>query len=64
MTLSREDGNQQLQGIQLHMPPGLLGTLSSVTPCEEAQANAGTCGESSKIGEMTVSVGLGGTPTA
>ncbi len=62
MTMSREDGNQQLQGIQLHMPPGLLGTLSSVTPCEEAQANLGTCGEASKIGEVTASVGLGGDP--
>jgi hypothetical protein len=62
MTMSRPDGNQQLQGIQLHMPPGLLGMLSSVTPCEEVQANAGACGEASKIGETTVSVGVGGTP--
>ena len=62
MTMSREDGSQQLQGIQLHMPPGLLGMLSSVTPCEEAQASAGACGEASKIGETIVSVGVGGTP--
>ena len=62
MTMSREDGNQQLQGLQLHMPPGLLGMLSSVKLCEEPQANEGTCGEESKIGETTVSVGLGGDP--
>jgi hypothetical protein len=62
MTMSREDGSQQLQGIQLQMPPGLLGMLSSVTRCEEAQANAGVCGEASKIGETTASVGVGGTP--
>jgi hypothetical protein len=62
MTMSREDGNQPLQGIQLHMPPGLLGMLSAVTPCEEAPANAGTCGEASKIGEVTTSVGVGGDP--
>ncbi len=61
-TMSREDGNQQLQGIQLHMPPGLLGMLSSVKLCEEPRANEGTCGEESKIGETTVSVGLGGDP--
>jgi hypothetical protein len=62
MTMSREDGSQNLQGIQLHMPPGLLGTLSSVKLCGEAQANAGTCGPESLIGHTTVSVGLGGDP--
>ncbi len=62
MTMSREDGNQNLQGIQLHMPPGLLGTLSGVALCGEPQADAGTCGAESLIGETTVSVGLGGNP--
>ncbi len=50
MTMSREDGNQNLDAIQLKMPPGLLGTLSSVKLCGEAQANAGTCGPESLIG--------------
>jgi hypothetical protein len=62
MTMSREDGNQNLQSIQLHMPPGLLGTLSNVKLCGEPQADAGTCGPESLIGETTVSVGLGGNP--
>ncbi len=62
MTMSREDGNQNLDGIQLKMPPGLLGTLSSVKLCGEAEGNAGTCGPESLIGETTVSVGLGGNP--
>ncbi len=64
MTMSREDGNQNLDSIQLKMPPGLLGTLSSVRLCEEAQANAGTCGQESLIGHTIVSVGLGGNPYA
>ena len=62
MTMSREDGNQNLQSIQLHMPPGLLGTLSSVKLCGEPQADEGTCGPESLIGETTVAVGLGGNP--
>ena len=62
MTMSREDGNQNLDAIQLKMPPGLLGTLSSVKLCGEAKANAGTCGPESLIGHTTVSVGLGGNP--
>jgi hypothetical protein len=62
MTMSREDGNQNLQAIRLHMPPGLLGTLSSVELCPEPQASLGTCGPNSLIGETTVSVGVGGNP--
>ena len=30
MTMGREDGEQHLQAIELHMPPGLSGMLSSV----------------------------------
>ncbi len=62
MTMSRADGNQNLQAIQLHMPPGLLGAVSSVKLCGEEQANAGTCGPESLIGRTIVSVGLGGNP--
>jgi hypothetical protein len=62
MTMSRQDGNQNLKSIQLHMPPGLSGILSGVALCAEAQANTGTCGTGSLIGETTVSVGLGGNP--
>ncbi len=62
MTMSREDGEQNLQSVQLRMPSGLLGTLSSVKLCGEPQADAGTCGPESLIGETTVSVGLGGNP--
>jgi hypothetical protein len=62
MTMSREDGQQALQGIQLRMPPGVSGLLSGVKLCQEAQADAGTCGPESEIGETIVSVGLGGDP--
>jgi hypothetical protein len=61
-TMSREDGQQNLQGIVLHMPPGLSGLLTGVKLCGEAEGNAGTCGPESQIGETTVSVGLGGSP--
>jgi hypothetical protein len=61
-TMSREDGQQNLKAITLHMPPGISGLLSSVKLCPEAQANAGACGPESEIGETIVSVGLGGDP--
>jgi hypothetical protein len=62
MTMSREDGQQNLQGITLKMPPGMSGTLSTVKLCGEQQADEGTCGAESQIGETVVSVGVGGDP--
>jgi hypothetical protein len=62
MTVSREDGQQSIRAFQLHMPPGLSGLLNGVKLCGETEANAGTCGSESLIGETTVSVGLGGDP--
>jgi hypothetical protein len=62
MTMSREDGQQNLQAISLHMPPGLSGLLAGVELCQEPQADQGLCGPNSQIGETTVSVGLGGDP--
>ena len=62
MTMSREDGQQNLKSIELHMPPGLSGVLTGVPLCGEAQADAGTCPAASLVGETTVSVGLGSEP--
>lgn len=62
VTISREDGNQNLAGVTAHMPPGLLGMLSSLTLCQEPQAALATCGADSLIGHTTASVGLGSSP--
>jgi hypothetical protein len=62
MTMSREDGQQTLQSVQLRMPPGLSGLLAGVELCPEPRAAQGLCGPGSLIGETTVSVGLGGNP--
>jgi hypothetical protein len=62
MTMSREDGEQPLQAISLHMPPGLSGLLAGVELCQEPQADEGLCSPNSQIGETTVGVGVGGDP--
>jgi hypothetical protein len=62
LTMAREDGDQNLAGIQAHLPEGLLGMLSSVTPCDEPAASEGTCGPASLIGHTVASVGLGPSP--
>jgi hypothetical protein len=61
-TMSREDGQQSIQSVTLHYPAGVSGLLSGVKLCGEAEANAGTCGPESQIGETIVSVGVGGDP--
>jgi hypothetical protein len=48
--------------MQVHTPPGLLGMLSNVQLCDAAGAEAGTCGESSKIGTARVASGAGSHP--
>ncbi len=60
--LARGDGNQYLGKISTVLPAGLVGAIPSVTLCEGAQAQAGTCGAGSQIGIATASVGAGGDP--
>jgi hypothetical protein len=61
-TVKREDGEQDLSAISVETPKGLLGDIASVPLCGEAEANAGTCSESSKIGALTVAAGAGSEP--
>jgi hypothetical protein len=61
-TISREDGDQSIGSVSVRTPPGFSALIASVTPCPEAQANAGSCGPQSLIGHTDVSVGVGGQP--
>jgi DNA-binding beta-propeller fold protein YncE len=62
LTMTRKDGEQNLQSVEAHLPPGLLGILSNIELCGEPQANLGECGPNSLIGETTISVGVGNQP--
>jgi hypothetical protein len=62
LTMNRSDGEQNIQSVEAHLPPGLAGILANVELCPEPQANLGECGPNSLIGETTVSVGVGGDP--
>ncbi len=62
MTFSRKDGEQRLSGVQVTMPPGLLGKIAGVARCGESQASKGGCGEASLLGEVTTAVGPGSDP--
>jgi hypothetical protein len=62
LTLTRKDGEQNLQSVEAHLPPGLSGILSNINLCHEPQANLGECPPGSLIGETIVAVGVGGDP--
>jgi uncharacterized repeat protein (TIGR01451 family) len=59
---SRTDDDQQFGGVTVEMPKGLLGRIAGVDLCGDTQAAAGTCGEGSKIGNVTSAVGAGSNP--
>jgi hypothetical protein len=62
LTMNRQDGEQNMQSVEAHLPPGLSGVLSNIELCPEPQADLGECPQGSLIGETTVSVGVGGDP--
>jgi len=62
VTVARNDEEQDLGGVTVTTPPGLLGMLSKVPLCQEPQASQGTCPEASNIGETTELVGPGSDP--
>lgn len=62
LTFSRNDGEQDLSGLTVTTPPGLLGVLKSVVQCPEPQAGKGECGPQSLIGHTEVAAGAGSHP--
>jgi hypothetical protein len=62
LTFTRADGEQQLGGVSLKLPPGLLGTLAGIPLCGEPQASSGNCSPASEIGSVTAGAGAGANP--
>ncbi len=62
VTISRPDGDQALGAVSVTTPPGLLGMLSQVPLCADAEAAKGTCPQASRIGRVTAVAGPGLDP--
>ena len=62
LLLTRADDQQRVGTLQFKTPEGLLGMISKVALCPEAQANAGTCSSASQIGHTVVEAGPGPYP--
>jgi hypothetical protein len=61
-SFSRQDTDQELGGLSVSLPAGLLADVGSVPLCGEAQANAGTCPESTQVGTVRAGAGPGPNP--
>jgi hypothetical protein len=64
LSFGRSDSDQQLANLTVYMPTGLTGRIANTELCSDAAANAGTCGEDSRIGSVAVSAGAGSDPFA
>jgi hypothetical protein len=62
VTFSRHDREQDLAGITVRTPPGLLGKIAGVTRCAEPQASSGACPAASQIGTAAAAAGAGSDP--
>ncbi|HEX3325262.1 MAG TPA: hypothetical protein VHR65_09075 [Solirubrobacterales bacterium] len=74
MNIARSDGNQELKGVDVTLPPGLTAKLAGVRYCPEATiaaaaANSGaaeaassSCPKSSLVGSAAIAAGSGSDP--
>jgi len=62
MLLQRADGQQRISTLQFKTPPGLLGVISKVPLCGEAEVVKHECPEGSRIGHTVVQAGPGPYP--
>ncbi len=62
LSFGRSDADEFLNGLQMQMPAGLLGSLTGIPLCKEAEASAGNCSAASLIGHTQVLTGPGQTP--
>lgn len=60
--VARGDLDQELSTITVNAPGGVTGRIADVPLCAAANAAAGSCPESSRIGDVTVGAGAGTNP--
>ena len=63
LTIARQDGEQEVKGVSITFPEGMLAPVGNVALCPEPQASLGTCGAESLVGEASSSVGVGPEPS-
>ena len=62
LSFARSDTDQEISGLTVTLPPGVLANLGNVPLCPDANANAGTCSADSKVGTVEIGSGAGSNP--
>lgn len=60
--LARESREQNVSGLDVALPPGVLARVAGVTLCEGASAESGDCPAASQVGRTAVATGPGSAP--
>jgi hypothetical protein len=61
-TLTREDGEQNVEGLNITLPKGISASFAGVARCEGADAQTGNCRADSRVGKVIAAVGAGSAP--
>jgi hypothetical protein len=62
LDVTRNEGEQDIAGIDVTMPPGLVAKLAGVPLCPEVDTSTGSCPAASRIGSVDAAVGSGDQP--
>lgn len=62
LQLTRPDGQQNLTGLGVVLPPGLLAKLAGIPLCPDQAAATGSCDPASQVGRTVVGTGVGPYP--
>jgi hypothetical protein len=62
LSIARNDGEQDLAGVSVTLPKGSLGKIAGIALCPDANANAGSCPEASRVGSVAAGAGVGPNP--
>jgi hypothetical protein len=60
--VTRESGEQNIAGLDVTLPPGVLAKLAGVPLCVGAAAESGACPAASQVGTTSVAAGPGPSP--
>ncbi len=62
LRVTRDDADEELKGLSVAMPKGLLAKVAGLPLCPADKADAGTCDEGSRIGDVVTGAGAGDQP--